>query len=342
MPLTRDSRIKVDPMNSSKVVEIKDLFVEYSSAGSVVKAVNGVSLELEKGKTLGLVGETGAGKTTTALALMGLLPEKVGRRTSGSIMLMGDDLDTLTEKQMNMARGEIISMIFQDPMTALNPIMTVGQQIAESLKLHNSKGRSKAEIKKRVEEVLELVGIPASRKDDYPLQFSGGMKQRVVIAIALACEPDILIADEPTTALDVTIQAQVLQLIEEMQKKLGMSMIMITHDLGIVVKNCDDVAIMYAGQIVEFGSVEQIYSPGSHHPYTEGLFGSIPKLRSGLKRLVPIEGLMPDPTDLPKGCKFSPRCPKCMDICREKEPGEWTEDGHRIKCFLFEEEKTNE
>lgn len=324
--------------NNKKVVEINNLCVEYVSDKTVVKAVNGVSLTLEKGKTVGLVGETGAGKTTTALALMQLLPERVGRMTGGTIRLMGDDVSTMSERQMNMVRGEIISMIFQDPMTALNPIMPIGKQIEESLKLHNSQNRSKDEIKKRVNEVLELVGIPAARKDDYPMQFSGGMKQRVVIAIALACEPEILIADEPTTALDVTIQAQVLELIEEMQKRLGMSMIMITHDLGIVVRNCDDVGIMYAGQIVEYGSVEQIFSPGDHHPYTEGLFGSIPKLRSGLKRLVPIEGLMPDPTNLPQGCKFSPRCPKCMEICRQCEPNEVEKDGHRLKCFLFSKE----
>lgn len=327
---------------NKKVVEIENLSVEYVSDNTVVKAVNGVSLTLEKGKTVGLVGETGAGKTTTALALMQLLPERVGRMTGGTIRLMGDDISTMSERQMNLVRGEIISMIFQDPMTALNPIMPIGKQIEESLKLHNSNHHSKDEIKKRVNEVLELVGIPAERKDDYPMQFSGGMKQRVVIAIALACEPEILIADEPTTALDVTIQAQVLELIEEMQKRLGMSMIMITHDLGIVVRNCDDVGIMYAGQIVEYGSVEQIYSPGDHHPYTEGLFGSIPKLRSGQKRLVPIEGLMPDPTNLPHGCKFSPRCPKCMEICREREPVEVEKDGHRLKCFLFSEEGGND
>ena len=323
---------------NKKVLEIEDLSVEYVSNNTVVKAVNGISLTLEKGKTVGLVGETGAGKTTTALAAMALLPERVGKITSGVIRLMGDDISTMTEKQINAVRGEIISMIFQDPMTALNPIMPVGKQIEESLRLHNTQNRSKEELHKRVDEVLEMVGIPAARRGDYPMQFSGGMKQRVVIAIALACQPEILIADEPTTALDVTIQAQVLELIEEMQKRLGMAMIMITHDLGIVVRNCDDVAIMYAGQIVEYGTVEQIFTPGGHHPYTEGLFGSIPKLRSGERRLVPIEGLMPDPTDLPKGCKFSPRCSKCMGICREREPEETVHNGHRVKCFLFSEE----
>jgi peptide/nickel transport system ATP-binding protein len=258
--------------------------------------------------------------------------------TGGTIKLMGDDIMSLSENQMNMVRGEIISMIFQDPMTALNPIMPVGKQIEESLKLHNSQKRTAAEIRARVDEVLELVGIPAARRGDYPMQFSGGMKQRVVIAIALACEPELLIADEPTTALDVTIQAQVLELIKEMQQRMGMSMIMISHDLGIVVRNCDHVGIMYAGQVVEYGSVEQIYSDIPHHPYTEGLFGSIPKIHSATRRLTPIEGLMPDPTRLPSGCKFSPRCIHCMEICREQEPPEIVQDGHRIKCFLFGKE----
>lgn len=251
-----------------------------------------------------MVGETGAGKTSTALALMRLLPDRVSHVPNGEVYLKGDNIMNVPESHMKLMRGEIISMIFQDPMTALNPIMTVGNQIREALKIHDTKNRSKAEIEKRVEEVLELVGIPAQRKGDYPLQFSGGMKQRVVIAIALACSPDILIADEPTTALDVTIQAQVLALIDELRQKMGTSMIMISHDLGVVVRTCDDVAIMYAGEIIEYGSVEQIYSPGQHHPYTEGLFGAIPNIRSKSKRLTPIDGLMPDPTHLPEGCKF--------------------------------------
>ena len=282
-----------------------------------------------------MVGETGAGKTSTALALMRLLPDRVGHVPNGEIYLKGDNIMNVPESHMKLMRGEIITMIFQDPMTALNPIMTVGNQIREALKIHDTKNHSKAEIEKRVEEVLELVGIPAQRKGDYPLQFSGGMKQRVVIAIALACSPDILIADEPTTALDVTIQAQVLALIDELRQKMGTSMIMISHDLGVVVRTCDDVAIMYAGEIIEYGSVEQIYSPGQHHPYTEGLFGAIPNIRSKSKRLTPIDGLMPDPTHLPKGCKFSPRCPHCTEKCRQQEPTVFEQDGHHIKCHLF-------
>ncbi len=316
-------------------VDVRDLSVEYHSGGSVVKAVNHVSFTLRRGRSLGLVGETGAGKTSTALALMRLLPDRVSHVPNGEIYLKGDNIMTVPESHMKLMRGEIISMIFQDPMTALNPIMTVGDQILEAVKIHDTQHRSKAELEHRVEEVLELVGIPAQRKGDYPLQFSGGMKQRVVIAIALACSPDILIADEPTTALDVTIQAQVLALIEELRQKLGTSMIMISHDLGVVVRTCDDVAIMYAGEIIEYGSVEQIYSPGRHHPYTVGLFGAIPNIRSKAKRLTPIDGLMPDPTNLPEGCKFSPRCPHCTDICRQQEPPVREQNGHRIKCHLL-------
>jgi peptide/nickel transport system ATP-binding protein len=316
-------------------VEVRDLSVEYHSGGNIVKAVNHVSFTLPYGRSLGLVGETGAGKTSTALALMRLLPDRVSHVPNGEIYLKGDNIMNVPESHMKLMRGEIISMIFQDPMTALNPIMTVGNQIREALKIHDTRNLSKAEIEKRVEEVLELVGIPAQRKGDYPLQFSGGMKQRVVIAIALACSPDILIADEPTTALDVTIQAQVLALIDELRQKMGTSMIMISHDLGVVVRTCDDVAIMYAGEIIEYGSVEQIYSPGQHHPYTAGLFGAIPNIRSKSKRLTPIDGLMPDPTHLPEGCKFSPRCPHCTEKCRQQEPPVFERDGHRIKCHLF-------
>ena len=301
-------------------LEVEDLSVEYHSGGNVVRAVNHVNFSLERGKTIGLVGETGAGKTSTALAIMRLLPDRISAVPNGAIRIYGEDVMALPEGQMRLLRGEIVSMIFQDPMTALNPIMTVGDQILEAVKNHDSEGLSKKQMEERVDSVLEMVGIPASRKREYPLQFSGGMKQRVVIAIALACKPDILIADEPTTALDVTIQAQVLALIDELKAKFGMSMIMISHDLGVVVRTCDDVAIMYAGEIIEYGSVEQIYSEGKHHPYTVGLFGAIPNIAEKTKRLSPIDGLMPDPTDLPAGCKFSPRCPHCTEKCRQVEP----------------------
>lgn len=316
-------------------VEVKDLSVEYHSGGSVVKAVNHISFKLGKGRSLGLVGETGAGKTTTALALMRLLPDRVSFIPNGSIYLKGDNIMEIPESHFKMMRGEIISMIFQDPMTALNPIMNVGNQIREAIKIHSDKKISNEEIDQRVDEVLKMVGISPDRKEEYPLEFSGGMKQRVIIAIALACSPDILIADEPTTALDVTIQAQVLSLIDDLRQRTGTSLIMISHDLGVVVRSCDDVAIMYAGEIIEYGSVEQIYSEGKHHPYTVGLFNAIPNIRKKTKRLSPINGMMPDPTNLPEGCSFYPRCPQCMEICKLKKPKEYSANGHLIKCHLY-------
>ncbi len=327
------------------LLKIEDLSVVYRSGGAITRAVNGISLQLKRGETMGLVGETGAGKTTTALGILRLLPERTAQITGGRILFEGIDLLKLSPAQMRKIRGEKISMIFQDPMTALNPVMTVGKQIAESIMLHNEH-MTRDEIEDRVEQSLEMVGIPASRKGEYPHQFSGGMKQRVVIAIALACDPGLLIADEPTTALDVTIQAQVLSMMKELKNKLGTAMLMITHDLGIVAQVCDSVGVMYAGEIIEQGQMEEIFDDLPHHPYTEGLFNSIPDLEGELKRLLPIEGLMPDPTDLPRGCKFSPRCPKCMDICRVEPPGEFVRGSHRIRCHLYTEklggEKTGE
>ena len=311
-----------------KFLQVKDLEVIYKTDLETVYAVNNISFDLDKGETLGLVGETGAGKTTTALSILRLLPERTAQITNGSIALEGRNVLELSEKEMQKIRGEKVSMIFQDPMTALNPVLTVGDQIAESLQLHDDQGRSKEVIDARVEEVLELVGIPAARKKDYPHQFSGGMKQRVVIAIALACNPGLLIADEPTTALDVTMQ--------ELKEKLDMAMIMITHDLGIVAQTCDKVAVMYAGEIIEYGTVEDIFTGDAHHPYTAGLFGSIPNLEEEEERLHPIDGMMPDPTALPSGCYFSPRCPKCTEQCREVHPEEVVSGTHKIRCHLFE------
>ncbi|NCE97812.1 ABC transporter ATP-binding protein [Emergencia sp. 1XD21-10] len=319
-----------------KFLQVKDLEVIYKTDLETVYAVNNISFDLDKGETLGLVGETGAGKTTTALSILRLLPERTAQITNGSIALEGRNVLELSEKEMQKIRGEKVSMIFQDPMTALNPVLTVGDQIAESLQLHDDQGRSKEVIDARVEEVLELVGIPAARKKDYPHQFSGGMKQRVVIAIALACNPGLLIADEPTTALDVTIQAQVLAMMQELKEKLDMAMIMITHDLGIVAQTCDKVAVMYAGEIIEYGTVEDIFTGDAHHPYTAGLFGSIPNLEEEEERLHPIDGMMPDPTALPSGCYFSPRCPKCTEQCREVHPEEAVSGTHKIRCHLFE------
>ena len=324
--------------NKNMLLQVKDLTVEYTSEGEVIHAVNHVSFELEKGKTIGLVGETGAGKTSIARAILRILPEPPARVPNGEIFFEGRDMLKLSEKDMQKIRGKKISMIFQDPMTALNPVLTVGEQIAEALLVHNDEKKSKAEIERRVDEVLTMVGILPERKKDYPHQFSGGMKQRVVIAIALACNPMLLIADEPTTALDVTIQAQVLAMMMDLKEKLGTAMIMITHDLGIVAQTCDQVAVMYAGEIIEYGTVEDLFTGDDHHPYTVGLFGSIPSLTGDEKRLHPIEGMMPDPTDLPSGCVFSPRCPHCTEKCREVVPEQKEiEPGHYVVCHLYDE-----
>ena len=316
------------------VLDIQDLRIAYKTDLETVEAVNGISLAIGRGKTLGLVGETGAGKTTTALSILRLLPSITGRILGGTIRFEGHNLLEYAEHEMQAIRGNLISMVFQDPMTSLNPVLTVGDQIAEAIRLHN-KGLSKEDVDNRVKETLKMVGILPERRVDYPHQFSGGMKQRVVIAMALCCEPELLIADEPTTALDVTIQAQVLAMIQELRERLGMSMLMITHDLGIVAQTCDSVAVMYAGKIVESGSAEDIFLGKSHHPYTVGLFESIPDLDTRAKRLNPIHGAVPDPTNLPQGCYFSPRCNHCMDICREIQPAPAADGAHMICCHLF-------
>ena len=323
---------------SETLLEIRDLHVHYMSNGEDVRAVNGISFSIGRRETLGLVGETGAGKTTTALSIMQLLPERIGQITAGEIRLDGEDLLDKSGAALRALRGAAVAMIFQDPMTSLNPVLTVGDQILEALSLHNTEEKSREELQARVDEMLELVGIPAARKNSYPHEFSGGMKQRVVIAMALACSPQLLIADEPTTALDVTIQAQVLAMMAELKEKLGTSMLLITHDLGVVAQTCDNVAIMYAGEIIEYGTVEDIFNGKQHHPYTEGLFGSIPDLNGDARRLKPIAGLMPDPTDLPSGCKFHPRCPRCTEICRRCVPPVYQQGSHKICCHLFGKE----
>lgn len=319
---------------TDKILDIKDLYVSYHTDEGYVYAVNGLDLKIERGETLGLVGETGAGKTTSALSIMRLLPDRIGKIDKGSIVLDGFDIVSATPAQMRSMRGNTVSMIFQDPMTSLNPILIVGDQIAEVIELHGKK-LSKQDIQKKVDEMLELVGIPAARKNEYPHQFSGGMKQRVVIAIALACRPQLILADEPTTALDVTIQAQVLKMMAELKEKLNTAMLLITHDLGVVAESCDSVAIMYAGEVIEYGTVEDIFESTFHHPYTEGLFGSIPSLDEDTSRLKPIAGLMPDPSNLPTGCKFHPRCPHCMDVCKNVVPDTVTHGKHIVKCHLF-------
>lgn len=319
---------------AQKLLEIKGLGIQYKTEDGVVKAVNNMNLEVNVGETLGLVGETGAGKTTTALGIMRLIADPPGEIVAGEIIYEEDDLLKYTEAQMRKVRGNKISMIFQDPMTSLNPVLTVGEQIAEVILLHQKVTRAESVIK--AQEMLETVGIPGDRYKDFPHQFSGGMKQRVVIAIALACNPQLLIADEPTTALDVTIQAQVLTLMNKLKSEFNTSMIMITHDLGIVAEVCDKVAIMYAGSVVEYTTKEHLFNTPAH-PYTVGLFNSIPDIDSDDTRLKPIKGLMPDPTSLPSGCPFHPRCPKAMDICKEKEPQEtMIKDNHMVKCFLYE------
>ncbi len=330
------------------LLELKDLSVQYRTDLETVYAVTNLNLTLSPGETIGLVGETGAGKTSTALAVMGLLPKRTGRVTSGKVIFDGRDLLTLSEKAMLGIRGVEMSMVFQDPMTALNPVLPVGSQIAEAIELHNSKHLSKAEIGRIVDETLMMVGIPPERKKEYPYQFSGGMRQRVVIAMALICNPKLLIADEPTTALDVTIQAQILSMICELQRKLGTAMILITHDLGVVAETCDKVAVMYAGEVVEYGRLEDIFAGSVHHPYTEGLFRSIPSLTEESLRLHPIEGLMPNPTELPAGCRFAPRCKYCRDICKTQKPDVYkdetgsgiaseTEAEHLIRCHFASE-----
>lgn len=314
------------------ILSVENLSVEYSSKDiGTAKAVNHMSFSIKKGATLGLVGETGAGKTTTAYSIMGIVPKPQGKVVCGEIKFEGQDLLQLSERNMRKIRGDKISMIFQDPMTALNPIDTVGEQIEEVLKLHGE--ISNEEAVKKAGELLEMVGIPAERYNEYPHQFSGGMKQRVVIAIALACQPDFLIADEPTTALDVTIQSQILSMINELKQTLGTSMLLITHDLGVVAEMCDEVCVVYAGEIVEKGSLRHIYK-NMAHPYTIGLFDSLPNLMDSSQKLKPIPGMMPDPADLPKGCKFHPRCQFCTERCRQEEPDLFElEDGHFVRCF---------
>ena len=317
------------------ILDIKDLVIHYETDDGTVEAVNGLDIQLEYGKTLGLVGETGSGKTTTALSILRLVPDPPGVIKNGSITLDGKDILNLPQKDLESIRGNLVSMIFQDPMTSLNPVLTVGEQIAEVIGLHEN--ISEKEAANKAGQMLEVVGIPKERYGEYPHQFSGGMKQRVVIAMALACNPKLLIADEPTTALDVTIQAQVLETMKELREKFGSAMIMITHDLGIIAEVCDEVSVVYAGQIVEHGTLEDVFER-TLHPYTEGLFGSLPNIEERRHRLQPIPGLMPDPTDLPKGCCFAPRCKYCTEACTKARPEmKWVSDTHYVRCSRYDE-----
>lgn len=320
------------------ILEVQDLRIYFELREGTVKALNGIDLVLKEGRTLGLVGETGAGKTTLAKGIMGLTAKPYGKIKSGKILYEGKNLLEMDKKQLRRIRGEHISMIFQDPMTSLNPVMTVGDQIAEAIRNHDK--LSRVDAAKKAAEILELVGIPSARGSEYPHQFSGGMKQRVVIAIALACNPKILIADEPTTALDVTIQAQILEMIRDLRERFRTSMLLITHDLGVIAQNCDYVSVIYAGEIVETGTVHDIFRH-KLHPYTAGLFSSIPNINEDVERLVPIDGLMPDPTDLPAGCAFCDRCRFATEQCRTEHPhlvnmgGE--EGSHQVRCLRYKE-----
>ena len=317
--------------------EIKDLVVEFRTDYGTVQALNGMEIEIERGQTLGLVGETGAGKTTTGLSLLRLIPDPPGVIVSGSIKLDGKDILQMDEKEMQKLRGKAVAMIFQDPMTSLDPVMTVEDQIAEVIRLHEE--GSKQDHLKRAREMLELVGIPGTRGSEYPHQFSGGMKQRVV---ALACNPELLIADEPTTALDVTIQAQVLEMMKGLRDKYNTSMLMITHDLGIVAEICDKVSVVYAGRVIEHGTLEDIFE-NTRHPYTEGLFNSLPNLEDRQAQLKPIKGLMPDPSNLPKGCAFCPRCDYAMEICKTEKPKRvYRNETHYVECHLYNKDNIQE
>ena len=317
-------------MSNETFLSVKNLTVEYTSGKNVIHAVNDVSFEMKPGETLALVGETGAGKTTIAKSIMRILPNPPAKIKGGEIWLDGEDLLQKPEADMLHVRGKKVAMIFQDPMTALNPVISVGKQVEEGLLLHNN--YTAEEAREKAKEMFDLVGISHTRYNDYPFEFSGGMKQRVVIAMALACNPELLLADEPTTALDVTIQAQILELMANLKKQYGTAMILVTHDLGVVAQNCDNVAIVYAGQIIEYGSKYEIFVNRAH-PYTKGLFNSLPNIEDDVDRLQPIAGSMPDPANLPEGCAFHPRCPYATDKCRQGEiPLVEISPEHKCRC----------
>ncbi len=319
---------------SNELLQIRELFLQYVTDDETVEAVNGISLTIRNGKTVGLVGETGAGKTSTALSIMGLVPDPPGKIVKGEVFFQNADLLQKSKKEMRQIRGKDIAMIFQDPMTSLNPVLTVGDQISEAILLHNAISKKQAE--ERAREMLEMVGIQGNRYSEYPWQFSGGMKQRVGIAIALSCNPKLLIADEPTTALDVTIQAQVLALMKRLKDELNTSMLLITHDLGVVAETCDEVHTMYAGEIVESGTLEDVFDRTAH-PYTRGLFDSLPSPDVKVNRLKTIRGLVSDPSDLPQGCKFHPRCDYAVEECSRRNPGPVEiGQGHFVKCLRYE------
>lgn len=330
---------KVGREDMTNILEVKGLKTYFFTDKGVVKAVDGVSYSLKEGQTLGIVGESGCGKSVNAMSILNLI-EKPGKIVEGSIKFNGEELVGISEKKMREYRGNDISMIFQEPMTSLNPVFRIGQQITESLILHQN--MNKEESRKKAIDLLNLVGIPRAEKvvDDYPHQLSGGMRQRVMIAMALACDPKVLIADEPTTALDVTIQAQILSLMNDLQKETNTSIMLITHDLGVVAQVADHILVMYSGKIVESAPVKELFG-NPKHPYTQGLLDSIPNLDDDKKRLNSIEGVVPNPFELPVGCSFAPRCKYAMDICKVEEPPQYIINGeHTTACFLYDEKET--
>lgn len=319
---------------TQKLLSVRNLKTHFFTDDGVIPAVDGISFDLDRGGTIGIVGESGCGKSVTSLSIMGLIPQPPGKIMDGEIIFEGQDLLKLSEEEMRHVRGNEISMIFQEPMTSLNPVFTVGNQISEAIMLHQ--GLDKAAAREKSIEMLRLVGIPSpeQRVDDYPHQMSGGMRQRVMIAMALSCNPSLLIADEPTTALDVTIQAQILELMRRLQEEYKMSIMMITHNLGVVSRMCDEVAVMYLGKIVEHAKVRTLFHNPAH-PYTQGLLNSIPKLGGRRSRLVPIKGVVPDPRAIPEGCSFRERCPVAMDKCAQEPPVINIEENHSVRCWRF-------
>ncbi|MER3602440.1 MAG: dipeptide ABC transporter ATP-binding protein DppD [Thermus sp.] len=334
-------------MDEKRLLEVRDLKVHFFTDDGVVKAVDGVSFHIDKGETLAVVGESGSGKSVTSLAIMRLIPTPPGQIVGGEVLFRGKDgqlkdLTRLSEPEMRGIRGNDIAMIFQEPMTSLNPVYTVGDQIAEAIMLHQ--GKSRKEALELAAQMLDLVGIPEPKKrlSNYPHQMSGGMRQRVMIAMALSCNPSLLIADEPTTALDVTIQAQILELMKKLQEEIGMSILFITHNLGVVAEMADRVVVMYAGRPVEYADVVRIFKEPKH-PYTWGLLNSVPKLSERAERLVPIEGQPPSLIDLPPGCAFAPRCPFALEVCTTADPPEYpVGSDHTARCYLYSEHATPE
>ncbi|MCK9217290.1 MAG: ABC transporter ATP-binding protein [Firmicutes bacterium] len=321
--------------NSEIILDMKNLVVDYETDDGIVHAVNGMNIKLNRKQSLGIVGETGAGKTTTALSILRLIPDPPGVIKNGEIFLEGEDILLYPEAKMRKLRGSYVSMIFQDPMTSLNPVLTVGEQISEVIRVHRK--ADSEDVIRKAKEMLEVVGIKSDRYNDFPYQFSGGMKQRIVIAMALACYPKLLIADEPTTALDVTIQAQILEVMKDLKEKFDTSLILITHDLGVVAEICDIVSVVYAGSIIEHGTLRDIFK-STKHPYTEGLFNSLPNINARAEFLKPIPGSMPDPTQVYTGCAFYERCKYAVDKCNAvKPPKIWLNDTHYVVCHKYDD-----